>query len=348
MTTLLEKIQGLVDAKLVRKARHPTLDLSIYNYTEKAQFKNLWTEETKMCRGLVLNDAGVVVARPFKKFFNLKQTQLHKAHTLFEAGESYKIYDKLDGSLGIYFYYEGEWVFASRGSFTSPQSQKGAQLVQQYRPNFDSQYTYIFEIIYAENRIVIDYGSEEKLVLLGAVNTQSDKYEELDIDHVAEALWMESAKDYKDDDEVGPIDKLEDLYHVKHTNREGFVVRFQCGERVKIKFDDYIEMHRIRTGFKHAKVYDTLALGKTVLDIVDMIPDEYHAVVKELETKALEDYDAIVDAMNKVVQSFGEKKMQGSTMKELAGLASSVALPEPFRAGDLMKAVALGIQSHTA
>ncbi|RYE17382.1 MAG: hypothetical protein EOP45_15895, partial [Sphingobacteriaceae bacterium] len=54
--SLAANIQFLVEQKLVRKSRHPTLDLTIFNYTEQTQFKKLWTEETKMCRGLVLDD----------------------------------------------------------------------------------------------------------------------------------------------------------------------------------------------------------------------------------------------------------------------------------------------------
>ena len=84
--------------------------------------------------------------------------------------EDYVIYEKMDGSLGILFYYEydliekekydksnyeptpkrkGEWVFATRGSFTSPQSIKGKELLKKYpldKLNKDN--TYLFEIIY--------------------------------------------------------------------------------------------------------------------------------------------------------------------------------------------------------
>jgi RNA ligase len=41
----------------------------------------------------------------------------------------------MDGSLGILFNYKGEWVLATRGSFTSDQSVKGTELLQKYDYN---------------------------------------------------------------------------------------------------------------------------------------------------------------------------------------------------------------------
>jgi len=48
---------------------HPTLPLTIWNYSRTTQFEGKWDEITIMCRGLVTDDeTGEVVARPFKKF----------------------------------------------------------------------------------------------------------------------------------------------------------------------------------------------------------------------------------------------------------------------------------------
>ncbi len=54
---------------LVYKQVHPTLPLTIWNYSEKVQYDNLWDDITLQTRGLVTDDKGNVVARPFKKFF---------------------------------------------------------------------------------------------------------------------------------------------------------------------------------------------------------------------------------------------------------------------------------------
>ena len=126
---------------LVYKQVHPTLPLTIWNYSEKVQYENLWNEITLQTRGLVTDDKGNVVARPYRKFFNMEE----RKHT---PTPDFEVYDKLDGSLGILFNYEGEWVFATRGSFNSDQSVKGLELLQKYDYyKLHKDYTYLFEIM---------------------------------------------------------------------------------------------------------------------------------------------------------------------------------------------------------
>ena len=59
----LEEYQRLKKKKLVYKRRHPTLSLSII---PKAKFERKWTKEV----GLVVDDNGIIIARPLPKFFN--------------------------------------------------------------------------------------------------------------------------------------------------------------------------------------------------------------------------------------------------------------------------------------
>jgi RNA ligase len=124
-------LDGLVEEGWLISQEHPTLDLTIYNYSQKTQFESNWTEWTLMCRGLVVNSKGDIVARPFSKFFNWEEV----ANTIPASG-SYEVYEKMDGSLGIFFWYADEKtetlhpVFASRGSFTSDQAVKGWEMLQ--------------------------------------------------------------------------------------------------------------------------------------------------------------------------------------------------------------------------
>jgi len=55
---------------------HPTLPLTIWNYTEKVQYESLWDEVTLSARGLVTDGNGRVVARPFSKFFNIEEVKV--------------------------------------------------------------------------------------------------------------------------------------------------------------------------------------------------------------------------------------------------------------------------------
>lgn len=111
------------EEKLLRCQKHPTHPLLIWNYTEKVQYDNLWDDITSVCRGLITNQDGRIVARPFRKFFNIEEGR-------HQETDQFEIYEKMDGSLGIVFFYENEWHIATRGSFISEQALKGAELLK--------------------------------------------------------------------------------------------------------------------------------------------------------------------------------------------------------------------------
>jgi RNA ligase len=196
--------------------------LTIWNYTPDVQYGEKWDDITLQCRGLVTDNEGNVVARPFKKFFNMEENK----HT---PTSEFEVFDKMDGSLGIMFKYNGEMVCATRGSFTSEQSKWMTEfaLKYNYQDIIVDGFTYLFEIIYPENRIVVNYEGQERLVLLGIINTETG--EELPYSDLFEAF-----------DVVKKYDGIRDYSELKskvEQNSEGFVVRFSNGERIKIKGD---------------------------------------------------------------------------------------------------------------
>ena len=138
----IEIIDRYVSEGLIEKNSHPTLPIAIYNYSRKVQYEGLWDEVTKICRGLVLDNDGNVVAKPFGKFFNIEEGK-------FEPTEKFEVWEKMDGSLLIVFWYEGKWIVATRGSFTSDQAIKGIGLLKKYNTDIMFRHlTYCFEIIY--------------------------------------------------------------------------------------------------------------------------------------------------------------------------------------------------------
>ncbi len=89
------ELQSHLDEGHIREVIHPSGTLKLYNYTAKCQYDNVWTPVTKACRGLIVSSEDTVIARPFPKFFNLEQ---HDPKDL--PNEPFKVFDKLDGSLG--------------------------------------------------------------------------------------------------------------------------------------------------------------------------------------------------------------------------------------------------------
>src|SRR4051794_7418638 len=157
----------MIDEKYISVQTHPTEDLLIYNYTNKTQFDNKWNNETLHCRGLIMDSKRNIIARPFPKFFNVEQ------HTDPIPVEPFEVFDKLDGSLGILYHAGDTPQLATRGSFTSDQAIKGTEILHGRYPivRFYTSWTFLFEIIYPANRIVVDYGPIEDIYLLTAINT---------------------------------------------------------------------------------------------------------------------------------------------------------------------------------
>ena len=314
---MLDILQKYHDEGLLHKQTHPTLDLTIWNYSPKVQYERLWDDITIQCRGLVTNSKGDIVARPFKKFFNYEE---HKPEDI--PNEDYVVYEKMDGSLGILFYYEyelsderryniwfnnnyetgmerffdpnnlpnfddpyyeptpktkGEWIMATRGSFTSPQAIKGKEILNKYDISpLRKDNTYLFEIIYPENRIVVDYGDEEKLVVLGAIHTETGDEITDSALFTMTGLGFEVVTTYKTWGESYDLLKEE-----ISKEKEGYVIRFKNGFRMKIKGDEYVRLHRILTNISNRDIWEYLKDNKPFDELLEKVPDEFNQWVKE-------------------------------------------------------------------
>lgn len=295
-------INEYLEKDLLISQKHPSMDLWILNYSKTTQYERLWDEVTLSCRGLVVNGAGTIVARPFRKFFNKEEYEafVNSEGLLDENGNiayldpkvvgtiptdlSFEVFEKMDGSLGILFFYDKTWVFASRGSFTSEQAIKGSEMLEEYfkyNLNLEIDKTYLFEIIYPENRIVINYGNAEKLVLLGAINTATGEevsYDELESRYYKLSLLVPKYNGIKD---------FNLLKGMEEDNKEGFVVRFSNGFRMKVKFEEYCRLHSIVTNVSNKIIWKHLMNNESFEDLLDRVPDEFYDWVlrtkKELE-----------------------------------------------------------------
>ena len=261
---MLEKLNKYYEDGLLYKQVHPTLPLTIWNYTEKVQFENLWDEVTLMCRGLVTDNEGNMVAIPFQKFFNIEEGK-------FTPTENFEVYEKMDGSLGIVFWYQGQWVVATRGSFTSDQAIKATEILKKYNKDIMFRHlTFCFEIIYPENRIVLDYGDDEKLVLLGTFDKNGKETDS--------EIWSQWGFDV-----VKKYDGINDYKQLKEmvkNDQEGFVVKFSNGDRVKVKGVEYLRLHKIMTNVTTTGVWEYLKNGEDVMEILKDVPDEFYDKIK--------------------------------------------------------------------
>lgn len=169
---MLSELNKLVTEGYLRKVEKN--DLILYGYTEKTTYDRHWNELTRISRGLIFDLNGKLVAKPFPKFFNLGEMEETRLTAL--PSEPYEVFEKIDGSLGIIFHYSDEWHVATRGSFSSEQAAKGLEILKTYKMQcLTPGVTYLVEIVYPSNKIVVNYGNEEKLVLLGCYDTESNQ-----------------------------------------------------------------------------------------------------------------------------------------------------------------------------
>ena len=96
------ELNAQLEAKMVRATPHPEAALTIYNYTKVAQFTpELWNHVTDLCRGLIVDAEGNLVARGFEKFWNLDDARHPETLTANLPATPPVLTRKLDGSLGI-------------------------------------------------------------------------------------------------------------------------------------------------------------------------------------------------------------------------------------------------------
>jgi RNA ligase len=288
-------LQQMVDEKLVMVNKHPEAELFIYNYTPKVQYEKLWNEITKQTRGLILDKEMNIIARPFSKFFNLSE---HNPNEI--PNEPFDVYAKEDGSLGILYWNEDKPYIASRGSFTSDQSKHATELLyNKYSQTFtklDRDKTYLFEIIYPSNRIVLDYGNLDDIILLSIIDNKTGKDLPL-ID-----IGFPIVKKYNG------INSLEELKLLEETNKEGFVIKFKNNFRCKLKFDEYVRLHRIITGVSNISIWEYLSEGKSFDELLEKVPDEFYNWVKETANELTLEFNEIFSECKLVFKEFESRK----------------------------------------
>lgn len=286
----LDDFRAQIDAGYVNVQSHPTLPLSIANYSHKCQYDHAWNDVTRQCRGLIFDtQTHRIVARPFPKFFNLGELDDSAIPSC-----PFRVLEKLDGSLGILYpdnYPQTDsYAIATRGSFISDQAiHATAILKSRYMSTFtpNPNLTYLFEIVYPANRIVVDYGSRDTIILLEVLDTDTHT-----LQFLSDSLWTgEKVRDY--------TLSLPTLRHVlaapQESNAEGYVLRFDNGMRVKVKHDEYVRLHRILTGTTARTVWEYVSTGQSIGELVSHVPDEFYAWIENKVNALTTAYRAIED-----------------------------------------------------
>lgn len=293
----LEKCLEYVDLGWLDKHESADGKLVGFKYSRQTVYAGAWDEITLQCRGIVFEKStGYIIAHPFNKFFNYEEiydvttddgymrlTKLGETLTRlgheFEPNitKDFRAMDKLDGSLGILFYYDGKWIIKTGGAFDSDQAKWAQNWFDTKIDNerkelhLDQNWTYCFEIITNEDPHVCHY-DYEGLVLLGFFDENHTEGEMVEIADLAYKLDIRySQMIYFDSMEkmIAQAKKLD----VEH---EGFVVTFSSGFKMKVKGVEYLERFKMLSAISKKDIRAHFDKEALILEpeYKKMIPEE--------------------------------------------------------------------------
>lgn len=234
------------------------------------------------CRSVVLNiKTDELVLAPFRKFRNLnecEETSYEQVKCRIQEASCVEISNKLDGSLQSARYYNGEFVMAGSQALNlaySWQLADGYRMLMQEdkyqkmlkeHPN----HTFIFEYISKRDAHVVKY-DVEGLFLIGIrdmTDGREASYQEV-LDYASHYQILTTEVFDKTLEEV-----LSELDSKKSNEAEGFVVNID-GFRVKVKYNDYVLMHKIISKLSSENTVIQSIAENQFDDLLAKMPDAY-------------------------------------------------------------------------
>lgn len=262
-------------------------NLLLLKYNIKV-FNSGWYDLLKLCRGKVVDiETRKVVTYPFDKFFNINEVPGYEFDTINELTRTASyifVSDKIDGSTISVSKYNGNLLITTNGAFENDMTEWARQLLDEKYPEFESNikdgYTYIFELVHPDNRIILNYGNKKCLYLLNIREHKTYKLLPLAKVHkVAKVFGFEIPQVF----DFGSLQYLITLAQTSsNTNKEGWVLRIGqpdgTEKMVKIKYEEYFALHRIKDHLRAKHVYDAM-LGGYLDDMLAVASDETRATV---------------------------------------------------------------------
>jgi RNA ligase len=217
-------------------------------------------------------------------------------------------------SLGIVFNYKGEWICASRGSFTSEYAIKIAELLKNYPVEFlYTQQTYCFELLWTLRPIVLSHAKDD-IVMLASFVTETGEEMDVQIPYYTDRFNV-----------VRKFDGLKDYKLLKEMvtdDMEGFVLRYKSGFRMKIKGANYCRLHNIITECSTVDIWKALKEGNGMSKFLENVPDEFdawvHFQIAKMEAIFTKEWETAVDLYNKIYNKYGglpDKKVFSDEVK---------------------------------
>jgi len=311
----VETLEQLIADGYISRKFHSKFPLAILNYSHKANFDPnlIWGNELNFCRGLIYNTETLeIVSRPFSKFWNINDTRHPETMEENLPNDIPLITSKMDGSMGVFYHWDGVNYIATRGSFESDQSNWANEWLHKNYPNLilPKNYTLLSEILFKSNRIVVEYDFEG-LVILGAVHKET-----------GQELSRQNLVDYCDITNLNIVQdhtkSLSECVSEDLPNFEGYVLTYSNGLKVKIKELTYCTLHKIITGLNPKAIWELKRDGKN--ETIDswlndkIMPIEFKNWLNKWDDQLSNDFYKIL----MTAESIFNKQPKTNSRKEIA------------------------------
>lgn len=285
--------------------------LAILNYTEQATYNHTWNEITRRCRGLVVEWKSdgqflpIVIDSP-QKFFNSTEPEAPNCGT-WQFSQLY-VAEKLDGYyISIRNDSKYGLIVTSRGSFDNRYVEAAKKLLPTKIPKDTDFFCELCQDFKGDENIIVMKHPEPKLVCWGVNKTVPTPIDRLGWEgSIAWEVTEQQLSQYMKRDVEGIV-----------------VFNKTTGERVKIKTQWYLDMHRIISdcSFKraleivcgggkiHGEAFTTYtdASGELHELNVAAIPEEHYAQMCEWEEQILQTYTVLKLKATADYQQFKDK-----------------------------------------
>ena len=262
-----------INTNLVIENEHESFPLNIYNYSRKCIQEQAWDSVTSKCRGVITNrETGEIVARPFEKFHNYGAVVGAYAGADGPQAEGAVgepvVWEKLDGFMCTLYEWEGVNYVASKGSFHSTHAKWAtAELRKKWAatmPFLPKGYTAVFEGLCPSLRIVVNYGETNELRLLAVINNETgEEYLPQQLKGFAGATGFKTPEQLRLTLEEARKESLDEGI----VDEEGYVLTwYRAGTtpfRLKMKFIEYLRLHRLVTNVSPKHIWEVLSQGQT-------------------------------------------------------------------------------------
>lgn len=265
--------------------------------------QEMWENQDSIyreCRSVVIDlDKECVALASMRKFFNINETKENSVDSLREEirnANKVEFFDKLDGSMQMARWYNGRLLMSGSMALDPSKSfrlEEGIGMLTDNHIRMMKKYyndTFTFEYISEKDPHVVNYKNLEDGLYLLSVRCALDGYDYdfETVKAVADGYGVKCVNHEK-----RTFDEVLELMKVYGSDeKEGWVMRID-GRRVKIKCDDYVNMHNVLDKLASNNVIIRAVSDGIIDDVLSKVPESHKDRVMKIVDK-VKNYTKVV------------------------------------------------------